>query len=182
MLMRTLVMVILVCAPIVCGAADLSPYLGGTIGQGVDIEGIDEVGADTSDTSYKLFGGVGIGENLAVEIAFHDFGTTSCCGPSYADLGFVRSGDGFSTSALALWPIHRFRLYARAGLLWWDVDGSDLTIEGRLPYSDSGVDLIVGLGSDFLVMDRLRVRLEWERFEIDREAADSVSIGAVWQF
>jgi opacity protein-like surface antigen len=179
---RFLVALLLVSAPFVSEASDLNAYVGGAVGQGVEIEAIEDVGADGSDACFTLFGGLGIGEHLAAEISYHDYGTTSCCGPGYADLGFVRSGDGFSASALALWPIHRFRLYARAGFLWWDVDGSDLTVAGRQPYSDNGVDLIVGLGGDISVMKRLRVRLEWEHVEIDGDDADSVSIGALWQF
>jgi hypothetical protein len=179
---RVLVTLTIMCAPVLCGAADLSAYLGGTIGHGVEIEAVDDVGADAPDASFTLFGGVGFATYFAAEVAYHDFGTTSCCGPGYADLGFVRNGDGFSASALAMWPIHRFRLFARAGLLWWDVDGSDLTIEGRRPYSESGADFLFGVGTDVAVWRRLRVRLEWQHFEIDADNTDSFSVGALWRF
>ena len=179
---RALATLMILCAPVVCGASDLSAYLGGTIGQGVEIEAVDDVGADGPDASFTLFGGIGFGANFAAELAYHDFGTTSCCSPGYGDLGFVRNGDGISASALALWPIHRFRLFARAGLLWWDVDGSNLTIAGRYPYSDTGVDLFFGVGTDLAVWRRLRVRLEWDHFEIDGDDTDAVSVGALWRF
>jgi len=179
---RALVVVAFVCTPILCEGTDLSIYLGGSIGQGVEIEAVDNVGTESSDPSFKFVGGVGIGDNIAAEIAYHDFGTTTCCGPSYADFGFERNGDAFSTCAVALWPINRFRLFAKAGALWWDVDGHDLTIAGPRPYSNDGVDLVVGAGSDIAVVSGLRIRLEWEHLKIDDADADSVSIGVLWQF
>lgn len=183
MLKRLLAAAFVVClSPILCDAADLSSYLGGAIGSGVEIDAIGDVGADSSNSSFKLFGGIGIGENFAAEIAYHDFGSTTCCGPSYVDLGFERKGDGFSASAVALWPISRVRLFAKAGALWWDVDGHDLTIEGPRPYSSDGIDLVVGAGGDMAVVSGLRIRVEWEHLEIDDADADSISIGALWQF
>jgi hypothetical protein len=182
MLKRALVAVALFCTSIVCEGADLVTYLGASTGQSVEIEAVEGTDADSSDPSFKLFGGVGIGENLAVEIAYHDFGTTACCGPSYADIGFERNGNAFSASAVALWPISRLRLFAKAGALRWDVDGYDLTIAGRLPYSNDGVDLIAGVGGDIKVVSGLRIRLEWERLKIDDDNADSVTVGALWQF
>ena len=174
MLRPALWTVALIFPPILCEAADLSTYLGGSIGQDVEIEAADDVGAESSDPSLKVFGGVGIGEYFAAEIAYHDFGTTTCCGPSYADFGFERNGDAFSASAVALWPIKRFRLFAKAGALWWDVDGHDLTIEGPRPYSNDGVDLVAGAGCDIAVVSGLRIRLEWEHLKIDDDDADSV--------
>jgi hypothetical protein len=179
---RALVTVALFCAPIICNAADLSTYIGGSVGQDVKIEAVGDVGAESDDPSYKLFGGIDIGENFAVEIAYHDFGATTCCGPSYADFGFERNGDAFSASALALWPISRFRLFARAGALWWDVDGYDLTIAGHRPYSNDGVDFVAGVGGDISVAGGLRIRLEWEHLDIDGNDAHSISIGALWKF
>jgi hypothetical protein len=179
---RAFVAVALVCTPIVCEGADLGTYLGGSIGRGVKIEAAEDVGADSSDPSFKLFGGIGIGQNFAVEIAYHDFGTTTCCGPSYADFGFERNGTAFSAGAMALWPISRLRLFAKVGASWWDVDGHDLTIAGVRPYSNDGVDLLAGVGGDIKVASGLRIRLEWERLEIDGDDADSVMVGALWQF
>jgi len=179
---RALVAVAFLFSPIMCEGADLSIYLGGAIGQPVEIEAADDVGAESDDPSLKLFGGIGIGGNFGAEIAYHDFGTTTCCGPSYADFGFERNGDGFSASVLILWPIERFRLFAKAGALWWDVVGHDLTIAGRRPYSNDGVDLVVGVGGDIGVASGLRIRLEWEHLTIDDDNADSVSIGALWKF
>jgi hypothetical protein len=165
-----------------CEGAELSTFLGGSIGQGVEIEAADDVGADASDPSFKLFGGIGIGNYFAAEISYHDFGTSTCCGPSYADFGFERNGSAFSASAMALWPISSIRLFAKAGALWWDVDGYDLTIAGPRPYSNDGVDLVVGVGGDVAVVGGLRLRLEWERLKIDGDDADSLTIGALWLF
>jgi len=179
---RALVAVALFCIPIVSQGADLSAYLGGSLGRGVEIAAVDDVGADSSDPSFKLFGGIGLGEYLAAEAAYHEFGTTTCCGPSYADFGFERDGKGFSAGAVARWPIGRFRLFAKAGALWWEVDGYDLTIAGPRPYSNDGVDLVAGVGGDVTVVSGLRIRVEWEHLEIDDDDADSVSMGLLWQF
>jgi hypothetical protein len=179
---RALVAVALFCTAVVCEGADLSTYVGGSIGRGVAIEVVDDVDPDSNDPSFKLFGGIGVGENFAVEISYHDFGTTKCCGPSYADLGFERSGKAFSGSALALWPISRLRLFAKAGVLRWNVDGYDLTIAGLQPYANDGVDFLAGVGGDIAVVSGLRIRLEWERLEIDDDAADLVTIGVLWRF
>ena len=179
---RVLVAITLFLSPIVCQGADLGAYLGGSVGRGVEIEAAENVGADSSDPGFKFFGGIGIGKHVAVEVGYHDFGTTTCCGPDYADLGFERNGTAYSASAVALWPISRLRLFARAGALWWDVDGHDLTIAGIRPYSNDGVDVVAGVGGDFKVVSGLRVRLEWEHLEIDDDAADAVTIGALWNF
>lgn len=169
-------------APALCQSADPSFYLGGSIGQGVEINAAGDVAGKPDAPSVTLFGGIEIGEHLAAEVGYHDFRTTRCLGERQADIGFERNADGFSASAVALWQIDRFRLFVEVGALFWNVDGHDVTIAGLRPYSNNGVGLITGLGGDLAVAGGLRARLVWEHLEIDGNDADSVSIGVLWRF
>ncbi len=172
----------LLLAPALCQATDPTFYFGASIGQSVEVNAPGGLSGSSDDPSFTLFGGIELGEHFAAEVGYHDFRTTTCCGEVQPDRGFERSADAFSASAVALWPIDRFRLFAKAGALFWKADGHDMTIEGPQPYSNDGVDLIAGLGGDVAVTDGLRIRVEWNRLQIDGNDLDSVSIGALWRF
>ena len=88
-----------------------------------------------------------------------------------------------SLSALAMWPLGKFDVFARLGISRWES-----SIEGR--YNDgtrfwsqdlSGTDEKYGAGAQFHI-HKLTARLEYEHLRFAGDAADTWSIGIAYLF
>lgn len=168
-------------------AAPVKFYIGGSLGDGIDLESVDidvdlpDLEVRRNDETWKVFGGVGIGRFFGVEGAWHDFGRVTCC-EGLSDAGFAVDVEGISVSAIAGIPISRFRLFAKAGLLSWEADGRLLTLAGPVPLSLDGEDPMGGVGADFNVTRHLTIRAEWELFQIAEGDLDVASVGLQYRF
>ncbi|HEV7606885.1 MAG TPA: outer membrane beta-barrel protein [Steroidobacteraceae bacterium] len=89
---------------------------------------------------------------------------------------------GASLSALALWPLGRFDLFARAGLSRWE-SNLDVSSDGTRLYSRHirGTDAKFGAGAQVHVR-KITARLEYEHLRFGADAADTWSIGAAYSF
>jgi hypothetical protein len=164
-------------------AAPLKIYVGASVGEGFDTDaGLGDFGLDTDDQTFKLFAGVSLGRVLGVEAAWHDFGDVSCCTPPIADGGFDIGGEGVSVAAVAGLPIWRLRLFAKAGVIAWKVDGELETIAGRVAFEDSGEDPMAGVGVDLKLIKKLSVRAELEVFRIADDNVSVTSVGLQYRF
>ncbi len=165
------------------GAAPLKLYVGASLGNGGEIDGgLTDFDIDGDNQTWKVFAGLGLWRFLGVEAAWHDFSDVTCCGPNVADAGFDLSVEGISVAALAGLPIGPLRLFAKIGVLSWDVGGVVQTIAGPMSRSVTGEDPMGGVGADFKVFGKLSVRAEWEVFEIDSDSLDVVSVGVQYRF
>jgi hypothetical protein len=88
-----------------------------------------------------------------------------------------------SLSALALWPLGRFDLFARAGLSRWKSGVDWLTSDGTAADSQSvhGSDEKFGGGVQ-LHIHQFTARLEYEHLRFGLDSADSWSLGVAYQF
>lgn len=171
-------------------AAEKRIYLGGTVGEEVTVDAdFSGLGVVAEDRSYKLFGGLSLGDHFAVELAYHDFGARTCCRPEVADFGFDVALDGYSAAFVARYPVRRFDLFAKLGYLVWEEDGELITIAGPQSYSADGSDPMAGAGTVFRATDHFGLRLEWEYFELDGigpgavdDAVDVFSGGVQYKF
>jgi OOP family OmpA-OmpF porin len=170
-------------------AAENGLYVGASVGQtrleldGLDL-GFNGFDFSDSDTSYKVMVGYRFMGFFAVEASWLDFGNLS---DSFDDgLGDTISVEadlqGFDAVAIGMIPFAIADVFAKAGVVVWDADlRTALGTISQLD-SDSGSDLVVGLGAQ-VRFGGLAVRGELEYFDIDK--ADSVylvSVGATFTF
>lgn len=134
-------------------------YVGGGVGSAnIDVKE-DGIDFDESDLGFKIFGGVSISDNFAVEANYYDFGSPE-------DSGVELNGDALGVFAVGILPLHpSVSLFAKAGFLSWDYEGKGNGNSEK----DSGNDFAWGLGADFKVVDNLRLRTEYEFAKLDFE-------------
>ena len=163
-------------------------YLGGGVGDfssAVDeinnLDDVDDVGIDFSDSdnATKLFAGWKFNQFFALQGDFVDFGESS---------GFVSTSaqgtsdvQGMSASVVGTLPLGPIELFARAGMMFYEVD---LNLTGGRVIDESGEDPVWGVGLGFDVLDdRLNLRLEYEEIDIQElDEADALWLNAAWKF
>jgi len=167
------------------GAAGNAPaanglYVGAGVGQAsYDVCG--DLGAgltscDDEDTGWKVFGGYDFSENLAVEAAWVDLGEVSA---SVAGGTATAEVDGIAVNLKLTQPLNEaFGIFGKVGFISWDAEGGGVASG----VDDDGNDLTYGLGAEYMFSSQVGVRGEWERFDIDDEDADLLSISAVLKF
>jgi len=151
--------------------ADSGFYIGGGVGDAsVDVGDFDE-----SDSAYKVFGGYNFGIvpliDLGIEASYVDFGNPS---RGNADIE-ITALNVFGLAGLSFGP---FGVFAKAGMVDWDVDFSDGTTTG----SDSGSDPAYGIGARF-ALGSFAVRAEYELYDVDSDVdVEMLSVSAVFTF
>lgn len=134
------------------------------------------VSCDDGDTGLKIFGGYKFSPNLAVEGAWVDLGdVTLSSGIGSASVGT----DGLEVAAVGIWPINpKWNVFGKLGLYMWDASVST----GFGSVSEDGTDLMFGFGGTWNFAERISLRAEWERFDLDGEDADFLSVGVQFNF
>ena len=153
----------------VFAGADSGFYIGAGVGEG----SVKDGPFDQSDSAYKIFGGYNIGfiplVDFAVEGSYVDFGSPSENGSSVD----VTALNAFGLAGLSFGP---FGVFAKAGMVSWDVDTKFDNISG----SDSGTDPAYGLGARFAI-GSFAVRAEYEVYDLDVDL-DMISVSGVYTF
>jgi OOP family OmpA-OmpF porin len=115
---------------------------------------------DGTDTTFKIYAGKRVHENLGLEIAYHDLG-------KLRDQGFTSSttaeSQGVNLSLLGIIPTSNLGyFYGKAGYMWWD---ADYTTSGSISGSsdESGSDFTYGAGFAFTFSPDYDFRIELER-------------------
>jgi hypothetical protein len=174
---KLLAVLIGILAPSWAGAAEW--YLGGGIGEKVTAgevsRPLEEFGVRAPDESRKIYAGAELGKILAVEGAYYDFGDRVCC-PQLADAGFATSLQGVALAAVGRLPlpVPRLQIFAKGGVLFWEEEGDEITIAGPIAVSVDGSDPIFGVGASIRLAGPLRVRAEWETFDLGEDSGDSL--------
>ncbi len=148
-------------------------YAGIGIGQAfVDVETIDfgpTVSADVTDrdTSFKLFGGYTVTENISIEAGYVNFGEF---GVHYSDgidtLTTKVEGNALYVAAVGSIPFSQVSFFGKFGFAQWNSDAS-LTSTFFAPesISESGTDPMIGLGIKFDASDSVAISAELERYK-----------------
>jgi hypothetical protein len=155
-------------------------YIGAGLGDfsaSIDNPQGTEIDLDSDDTPMKLFGGWRLSRFFAVQFDYIDFGESS----GTSNLLDLRSDtSGFAPNVVGTLPIGFFELFAKAGMMWYDVD---LDLENDPTLSDSGEDPIYGVGVGLTLVERLTLRLEYEVVDLESlDDADAVWLTAAWRF
>jgi hypothetical protein len=155
-------------------------YLGAGVGVAIFKDDLESgVTFDEDDAAYKAFIGWRFDAvpviDLAVEVAYTDFGKPSgAAGAQQLELDLR----GPSIAGLLILPLGPLDLYAKAGIIDWELDR---TAAGTTR-SSSGNDPFYGAGIGFYIW-KLAFRAEYERFEIqDFDRVEMVSVHVLFQF
>ena len=162
-------------------------YLGGGIGDFSaavdeidDLDDVDDVGIDFSDgdNATKVFAGYAFNRFFAVQGDFVDFGQSSgFVSPSVSGTSDVQ---GLAPSIVGTLPIGPIELFARVGVMFYEVD---LNLTGGRLVDESGEDLVWSAGLGIDVLDRLNLRLEYEEIDIaELDEADALWLNVAWKF
>lgn len=151
---------------------------------------------DEKDNSIKLFAGLNIDDNFAVEAHYIDFGEASLSGNN-GDT-FVEAGTTYQflttasikveAESYGVSGLYKFNMdnnitpFVKFGFQKWEakatVNAGSVTGAGTV----DGTDPFYGLGVSAPVSENIDIRAEFERFEADSEDLDYKSIGVAYNF
>jgi len=144
---------------------------------------------DESGTGYRIFAGYQLSRNFALEGYYAHLGeydlSASTTGPVVNATGEVEV-KGFGVDAVAILPFNSVLSgLGRIGLFRWDADMSIRAVgpAGTATGSDSddGTDLKLGVGIEWKLGPRLRLRGELEYYAFD-DAITMLSVGLLYRF
>lgn len=162
-------------------------YIGGSFGQvtydefftSEDEEFASAVGIDLedSDTGFKIFGGYRTNDYLAFEVFYANLGEVSI---SQGSGEIALEHDTLGASLVGLIPItDNFELFGKFGFHSW---GSEVNFSGGVSAeAEDGNDTMFGVGAAYK-LDKVSIRAEFERYTLDDQDADFMSIGFAYHF
>lgn len=163
-------------------------YVGASVGQttlkidefNLDLESFDYK-ADT--TSYKIILGYRLFGFFAVEGSYVDFGKLQDSSQGDGEPISVETQlKGFDAVAMGMLPLGIADIFIKAGVVAWDADIRTAVGEIGDSFSDSGTDMVYGIGAQ-VRFKGLAVRGELEFFDIaDADAVYLISVGATYTF
>lgn len=133
------------------------------------------VDTDNNDLGWKIFGGYRFTPYFGAEVSFVDLGEQSAdVGVGTASITATNSVSGVSMTGTAGYPvIPQGYVFGRLGAYVWDssidTTGNALlnaiaAANGAVDEGDNGVDLTFGLGATYELVEHVKVRADWERF------------------
>ena len=101
---------------------------------------------------------------------------------SIKDLHMV-TARGWSLTGAYRHPINdTYSLKAKLGGYFWSSDYSLSGGSQSVNFSDSGSDVVYGIGTEMKITPALSAQLEWARYTLGDEPVDLMSLGLVWAF
>lgn len=169
---RTLAAVLLGAAAFGAQAADTGFYAGVGAGQSL----VDEASYDDEDTAFSIFGGYQFNHWFGLEGGYADLGTLESDG-----IGRDLEASAVYLTAVGTVPFtDRFSGYAKAGFQRWDLDTA---LPGATGTSDdNGTDPTYGVGLQYRFTDKVALRGEYSRFEIEDADLDLAQVQVRYDF
>jgi len=178
-------------------AASAEFYAGASIGDAT-LEASDNIDGqnldfESSDTAFKIFGGYMYNDYVGVEVAYLDMGALDddfgFDGGEFGRINAAVDADltGFSGQLVGQYPVGPVDLFAKVGIVMYDIDGDlAITVDGspflRESVSDDGAELIYGVGARYN-FGQFGVRAEYEAIDADDiDDAYLWSIGVEYTF
>jgi OmpA-OmpF porin, OOP family len=162
-------------------AADLGPYIG--VGAGIYTLSLDDDELDDFDDNAafgRLFGGMRLTDNLAVEVDYQKLAETK------DDLfggELELDATAWSVSIRPILPITDFiDLYGRLGWAWYDVEATASALGTSFSIEDSDDDFTWGGGVDINLGQSLSLRGDFSRIEIEDTDLNLISAGVFFRF
>jgi opacity protein-like surface antigen len=141
---------------------------------------------DDETSGFKLIGGIRPLDPLGIEVNYVDLGEmdavlSGVCPPVIGG-GCPGSATfdarALSVSALGYYSLPLVDLFGRVGVARWE-SKREIPLLGSA--TERGTDLTYGAGVQIRFLS-FALRAEYERFELDRDSVDSVSIGLTYTF
>jgi hypothetical protein len=149
------------------------------------IEGVD-LDFEADDNAFKVFGGYMFNDYFGVELSYLDLGDASDrVGFDGGEIGAIEIDaeiTGFAAEAVAQYPVGPVDLFAKAGMVAWDVEGDITGFDlggneiGSLSADDDGEDLIYGIGARYNA-GQFAIRAEYQ--EVDTDGVDDLSLVSI---
>lgn len=130
---------------------------------------------DNKDAGWRIFGGVLLNENLALEVAYS---TSLNLRGSAIVSGMPRSVersdiliDGLLVGLLPLGE--KISVLGKAGIVFWD---TTLRTEGSRAWAHAGVDFTIGLGVQLELSRKVGLRVDWQSYnDVGHEGVTGVT-------
>jgi hypothetical protein len=158
-------------------------YVGAGYGDfSAEIEELDDIpdtvlDFDEDESAFKVFAGWRFNKFLAIQGDYYDFGDSTA---ALNELPLAARTDGIAPSIVGTLPIGFVELFARAGIVYYDLE-VNLDLDNVI--DESGNDPVYSAGIGFTLFQRLNLELEYEVIDIDEfDEADAVWISASWRF
>ena len=172
---------------------DEGVYVGGGVGKfDLEIDGIDGIDEaverlDDDDTAWQAFVGWRLNPYISLQIAYIDFGGPEDDFSTSGSSGNYRAQiSGFAPAVIGTLPLGPVELSAKLGYYFYDLDieaNIDDPTDPDFDSTDSGEDLMYGVGVGITIFERLHAKLEYEK--IDLEAAEDSNafwLTGAWRF
>jgi hypothetical protein len=159
-----------------CGVGDFSS----AVDEINNLDDVDDVGIDFSDSdnATKIYGGWAFNRFFAVQGDFVDFGESS--GAVTSSVSGTSDVQGFAPSVVGTLPLGPIELFARVGMMFYEVD---LNLTGGRLVDESGEDLVWSAGIGIDIRDKATLRLEYEEIDIaELDEADALWLNFAWKF
>lgn len=157
----------------------IGPYVGAGVGYhrlNEEDFGTTPTELDSEEMAYRGYAGWRFLPFLGVEGEYVDFGTND-------DGNNSLDAHGYSAAAVGYLPLStRFDIYGKVGQLFWDKSGRDNTGSTPFSFDDDGEDLFYGLGVGYGLTEHLGVKLEYDRYEMERTDVDLASANLEFRF
>lgn len=159
-------------------------YLGGGFGDfSVTIDNIDDVNDaisdfDTDEGSAKYFVGYRFNRFLGVQADLYDLGDSAT---TLRGQPISSKTEAYGASVVGTLPIGFVELFARAGVVFYDLEVTTPSFSDRIDQSDN--DVVYSAGVGFTFVHRVNLQLEYEVFDISEfDDADAWWLNASWRF
>jgi len=170
-------------------AAEHGAYIGASVGK-ARTKFAGNAAASSSDVfrakddAFKVTGGFRALDWLGIEGSYLDLGEVEQV-VDFADFsGFSQEQHGLAAFAVFYHEIANIDLFAKAGVVKWNADGSFSGVAGRTDASEEGTDGAWGLGLQGR-LGSFALRLEYERLDFETVGGQIrkpglVSVGFTW--
>jgi len=159
-------------------------YIGAGFGDfSAEIDELDDVDDaiadfDEDESASKYFFGYRFNRFLGVQADLYDLGDaeTTLLGQSIS-----LKTEGYGASVVGTLPIAFIELFARAGIIFYDLELTTARLSDRIDESDQDVVYSAGIG--FTFVERFNLQLEYEVLDISEfDDADAWWLNASWRF
>lgn len=172
-LSRTLLAVVLGAGAFGAQAADNPGFY---VGAGAGQSFVDERNYDDEDTAFSVFGGYQFNRYFGLEAGYSDFGKLEPKGAGRA----LEANSAYLTAIGTVPFTDKFSGYAKAGFHRWDLDSA---LPGLTKSNDdSGNDPTYGLGLQYSFNDKVALRTEYSRFEVEDIDLDLAQVQVRFDF
>jgi OOP family OmpA-OmpF porin len=144
-----------------------------------ELDDIDDVVADLDEdeSATKFFVGWRFSRFLAVQADYYDFGDATAI---LNALPVSSKSDGIAPSIVGTLPIGPVELFARAGIIYYEVE---VALDSSNVIDASGSDPVYSAGLGLTLFERLNLSMEYELIDIDEfDDADAAWISGAWRF